>query len=432
MADDTIDLEFRPHVYQRELVTALLGHRFAVAVTHRRWGKTRLAVQLLVHAALRCPHPRPRCGYVAPRLKQAKQAAWMYLTDLARRIPGHRILEAELAVELPGDRRITLYGGSEGNEEAMRGVYFDGVVIDEYADVAPHALDEIVLPTLADRRGWLLVIGTPRGMNAFQTLYFDLAPRRGWHRALYRVDETRGGIPWLSEQEIETQRQNARPLAWRQEWLCDFGAASSDALLSIDLVSAACQREYLQRDIDHAPMILGVDVARYGDDRSVLLRRQGLCAFAPQVHEQVDNMRLAGLVAQEIQRHAVRATFIDAGRGEGVIDRLRQLGYLVHEVNFGGKALEEHYADKRSEMWDAIRKWLEAGGSLPNDSALKTDLCGPSYSFTAAGKLKLEPKDDLKARGLRSTDLGDALALTFAEPVAVLDADQYLPESAIL
>jgi hypothetical protein len=110
----------------------------------------------------------------------------------------------------------------------------------------------------------------------------------------------------------------------------------------------------------------------------------------------------------------------------------------VQEVNFGGTAIKsEQYANKRSEMWDAIREWLEQGGSIPNDSALKSDLSAPTYSFNAAGRMVLESKERVKERGLRSTDLADALALTFAMPVVpkpmrgvVRNCDDYNPYAA--
>jgi hypothetical protein len=171
-----------------------------------------------------------------------------------------------------------------------------------------------------------------------------------------------------------------------------------------------------------APRIIGVDVARFGDDRSVICRREGLLCHPLQVYDKLDNMTFAGIVATEITRWKPDAVFIDAGRGEGVIDRLRQLGYVVHEINFGSQATKSNqYANKRSEMWDEMRLWLDAGGGIPNDSALKSDLSAPMYSFSAAGKMVLEPKEHIKERGLRSPDMADALALTFAMPVAPCD-----------
>jgi hypothetical protein len=110
--------------------------------------------------------------------------------------------------------------------------------------------------------------------------------------------------------------------------------------------------------------------------------------------------------------------FVDAGNGSGVIDRLRQLGHNIIEVWFGGKPIDEQYRDKRAELWSALADWLRLGGAIPDDVALKQDLAAPTYSFSPQGKRVLESKDDLKARGLPSPDLGDALALTFAAPVA--------------
>lgn len=140
-------------------------------------------------------------------------------------------------------------------------------------------------------------------------------------------------------------------------------------------MSEACQRQAIEQLVIGSPKILGVDVARFGDDRSVIIRRQGLVAFAPMVLSSIDNMTLAGKVAAEMKAWQPDAVFIDAGRGEGVIDRLRQLGFSVIEVNFGSKALVDAYANKRAEMWDAMAKWLRSGGCLPNHPQLKTDLC---------------------------------------------------------
>jgi hypothetical protein len=99
------------------------------------------------------------------------------------------------------------------------------------------------------------------------------------------------------------------------------------------------------------------------------------------------------------------------------------------EVNFGGTALEGNkYANLRSEMWDKVKEWIEAGGAIPSTPDLKSDLAAPTYSFDARGKFVLEPKEKLKARGLRSPDLADALALTFAAPVAARQAEDEIIE----
>jgi hypothetical protein len=113
--------------------------------------------------------------------------------------------------------------------------------------------------------------------------------------------------------------------------------------------------------------------------------------------------------------------FIDGsgGYGAGVIDRLRQLGHVVTEVQFGGKPDDDRFANKRTEMWWHLAEWVKNGGALHNDPAMKLDLCAPTYNHrNVAGKTALESKDEIKKRGLPSPDIGDALALTFAYPVS--------------
>ena len=203
-----------------------------------------------------------------------------------------------------------------------------------------------------------------------------------------------------------------------REYLCDFAAAGDDQLISLSDVQTATQRHYALPEYQYAPRILGVDPARFGDDRSVIFSRQGLVALPPIVLRGVDNMDLASRVAARIAEWRPDAVFIDAGNGSGVIDRLRQLRHEVVEVHFGGKPIDDQYVNKRTEMWSAMADWLRLGGAIPDDVSLKQDLAAPTYSFNAKGQRMLESKDQLKARGMPSPDLGDALALTFAAPVA--------------
>jgi hypothetical protein len=166
--------------------------------------------------------------------------------------------------------------------------------------------------------------------------------------------------------------------------------------------------------------VLGVDPARFGDDRSVIFKRQGMQAFDPMTYRGIDNMELAARVAAVIEAWEPDAVFIDSGAGAGVIDRLRQLGYDVIEVPFGGKATMSHlFLNRRAEMWFDMADWLKLGGAIPNDVSLKQELATPVYWFDAAGRKVLEPKDEIKKRlqGGGSPDMADALALTFAYPV---------------
>ena len=194
-----------------------------------------------------------------------------------------------------------------------------------------------------------------------------------------------------------------------------------------DLVDEA-RRRTLYPD-PSLPLIIGVDVARFGDDRSVIAFRRGRDArsIPAIILRGVDTMTLAGRVATEYQKHRPEAVFVDGGGvGGGVVDRLRQLGVPLTEVQFGGAPGEVSmtgerpaYGNKRAEMWGNIRTWLE-GGAISDDDELATDLTGPQYGFAirqGRDVIMLERKQDMKLRGLRSSDLGDALALTFALPV---------------
>lgn len=415
-----IDTGYKPRWFQREIHQRL--KRFSVLVLHRRAGKTVLAVNQLIHSCLTAKRNDARFGYIAPYLKQSKSIAWDYVKLYTRAVPGMRYNESELAADFPNGSRLRLFGAD--NPDTMRGLYFDGVVPDEVADMRPETWGEVIRPALADRKGWCLFIGTPKGMNLFYDLYQQGQTDPAWYSAIYRADET-GAI---DAEELDLARRAMSDAQFRQEFLCDFAAATDNTLITIDVVAAAVKRVVTERDLAGLPRILGVDVARFGDDRSVIQKRQGFAAFPPQVIKGADNMHLVGLVAQEAVAWKANAIFIDAGRGEGVIDRLRQLGFQVVEVNFGAKATQPRFVNKRAEMWSDMATWLAVGGAIPNEPELKTDLCVPTYSYDAANRFKLESKDEIKARGLRSPDLGDALALTFAYPVAMTDV--YLPSEA--
>ena len=411
MPIERVSTGYEPRWYQKDIHNAL--RRFSVLALHRRAGKTVLAVNALIDAALRCQKPNPRFAYLAPYLRQAKQIAWDYAKEFTRPIPGAQYHEQDLQVTLPNGARIRLYGAD--NPDALRGLYFDGVVLDEVADMRPETWGEVIRPALADRKGWCLFIGTPKGLNLFHDLYHYATKGTdpAWYGALYTVDDT-GAV---EAEELRQARATMSDAQYRQEFLCDWQAASDDVLLPLDLVIEAMGRHLRQDEVAGLPVVLGVDVARYGDDRSSICVRQGLWCREMVAFQGLDNMTFAARVAQKIQDVSADAVFVDAGRGEGVIDRLRQLGHSVIEVNFGGKPGNVRYANKRSEMWDGIAEWLRAGGALPNDADLRRDLSTPTYDFDAANRMRLEPKDKIKERGLRSPDLGDALALTFAYPV---------------
>lgn len=411
MTDQVISTGYVPHKFQYQIHRELM--RFSVLVCHRRFGKTILAINELVDKGFKFKRNDGRFGYVAPFLKQAKQVAWDYLKRYTMPIPGCHYNESELSVILPTGTLVRLYGAD--NADAMRGGYFDGVVLDEVADFKPFVWGEVIRPMLADRQGWALFIGTPKGMNLFYELYQRAINQPDWYAGMFTIEHTM----LLPEKEIEEARASMSDAQFRQEFLCDFTASVENQLISIPLVEAAANRTYRPDEYSFAPKVLGVDVARFGDDRSVIIRRQGLVAYEPEVHREVDNMHLAGIVAQHIVAWKPDMVFVDGGRGEGVIDRLRQLGHRnIIEVQFGSKARNPRYANKRTEMYHDLAAWLKAGGAIPNVLELKNELVTITYEFDAAGRTKLTPKEKQKEDTGVSPDIADSLAITFAEQVS--------------
>lgn len=385
-------------------------HRFSVLVAHRRFGKTFGIVNQLIKRAVSFNGIDGRFGYVAPFRNQAKSIAWNYLKRYTAVVPDVRYNEGELTVYLKNDTHIRLFGAD--NADALRGLYFDGLVIDEVADIKPDVWGEILRPTLADRNGWCIFIGTPKGQNLFFELYEHALNDDKWYAEIFRADETKV----LPDSELAALREEMSENQFRQEMLCDFTAAVDNALIGLDDVLTAEKRSYKEDDIKHAPIVMGLDVARFGDDESVLTRRQGLVCFEQKVYSKKDNMTLAALAASEIEKYKPDAFFVDAGRGEGVIDRLRQLGFDVIEVNFGGKAIDKRFYNKRAEMWGLCSEWIKRG-QLPSCPRLRQELTLPTYSFDATNRLQLESKDKMKERVGFSPDRADSLVLTFAMPV---------------
>ncbi len=169
--------------------------------------------------------------------------------------------------------------------------------------------------------------------------------------------------------------------------------------------------------------MVGVDVARYGDDRTVIVVRRGHAIVEKRVYRELNTMEVASRVVEVIEQHEPQAVFVDiVGIGAGVVDRLHQLGHRrkVIGVSAAEKAMDvSRYANKRAEMWAKTKEWLREWGALePQDITLAEELMGPEYGYDARERIQLERKKDMKKRGLASPDEADALALTFAMPVA--------------
>lgn len=429
MTTREIALGYRPRAWQREV--HLLLRRFNVLALHRRAGKTVLSVAELVDKALKHTRTAPggRYAYVAPFLKQAKNIAWSKLKERVApliEVGAAKISEADLSVTFAHNgARIMLFGAD--NADAIRGDYFDGVVIDEVAQIEPSVWFDIIRPMLADYKGWALFIGTPNGVNLFSELYRRAAAGNDpeFFARSYTVYETNA----LDPAEVESIRRDVSEETFAREMLCSFDVPGVAQLIAPVLVADAMKRHLRIDEYKHAPRIIGVDPARFGDDRSVIVGRQGLKVEEPIVLPKIDNAALVDHIIDYKLKWRADAIFVDAGQGSGVIDFLRRLGHPCVEVWFGGKALKAQYHDKRTEMWCEMAEAMPML-ALPPHEGLRLDLLGPTYEYNqSTGKKRLESKDSMKKRILMSPDIGDGLALTWAQPVEVKSERQQALEA---
>lgn len=217
------------------------------------------------------------------------------------------------------------------------------------------------------------------------------------------------GFEWLFSQEFPSAAAEA------------FQTSTQNPLISPSDVMEAVNSGFREKT---GPLIIGCDPAEEGHDRTAIAFRQGRTVFRVEYHEKLRPMQVAGKLAEYWREHRPDAMFVDKiGIGAGIVDRLLELNIPVIGVNSGMTANDpELFENKRAEMWWTMKEWVEDHPNrLPNDAALIADLIAPQPMVTSKSKRLLESKKDMKKRGIRSPDGGDALALTFAEPVVKRD-----------
>ncbi|KAF0235069.1 MAG: hypothetical protein FD177_228 [Desulfovibrionaceae bacterium] len=214
-----VTIPYSPRPLQRELHRN--RKRFTVLVCHRRFGKTVWGINELLKDACTKVCKNYRGAYLAPLLKQAKQVAWDYLKEYAGAIPGASFNESELRCDLPNGARIMLLGAD--NPDAIRGMYLDGVVLDEVAQMPRNLWGQVIRPLLSDRDGWCVFIGTPKGHNFFWEQY-----QRGlagddpeWMSRMFRASET----ALIASSELASARKDMTEEEYAQEYECSFTAA---------------------------------------------------------------------------------------------------------------------------------------------------------------------------------------------------------------
>jgi phage terminase large subunit len=313
--------------------------------------------------------------------------------------------------------------GADSSQQAdtLAGLHADNLlfILDEAGGIpdAVMAAAEAGLATGGDTK--ILMAGNPTHLEG----------------PLYRATTTERHLWWLIEITADPDDPKRTPrvsVQWAREQIQKYGIdnpwvlvnvfgkfppTSLNALLGPDEVAAAMRRSPKEDAYEFAQKRLGIDVARFGDDSTVIFPRQGIAARNPVVMRNARSHEIAARVIASKVKWGSEIEFVDGtgGYGAGVIDSMIQGGYAPIEVHFSGKPIDPRYLNKRAEMWFLMAEWVKRGGTLPNDPELQKELTAPTYTFTN-GKFRLEEKDQIKERLGFSPDKADALALTFAQP----------------
>ena len=212
---------YKPRPLQKAIHKSL--KRWNVLVCHRRFGKSVMSINQLIHSALSFKGKNGRFAYLAPTYTQGKTIAWDYLKEFSQPVPGTKVNESELRVDFPNGSRLRIFGCDR--PDALRGIYLDGVVLDEYAQMPANLFGEVVRPSLSDRKGYAIWIGTPQGKNAFYDLYRQADGRSEWFTAMYKASDT--GI--LDKDELKDAQSIMTSDEYEQEYECSWQASIKGA-----------------------------------------------------------------------------------------------------------------------------------------------------------------------------------------------------------
>ncbi len=305
------------------------------------------------------------------------------------------------------------------NPEALQGFHGKHLafLIDEASGV-PEEVFEVAEGALSTPGSLVVMVGNPtRREGAFFRAFHSDRP----HWKTLHLPSTNSSLVDPQYSERMKKRYGEDSDVYRVRVKGDFPSAEPDALVGLSVVEAAVGKQVeIQAD---EPLVYGVDVARFGDDETVLLRRRGVLVEGLESWRNLDTMQTSAKVAAMARAQRPSLIFVDVvGIGAGVADRLREMGLPVHPVNVSERPADQvRFDDLRSELWWRLRQWLEGGNvSLPTDDELVAQISTIKYGLTGTGKMRIESKRDRKKRGLASPDRADALMMTFAAAAIIL------------
>jgi hypothetical protein len=307
---------------------------------------------------------------------------------------------------------------SEENPDAYAGAHnVDGMMLifDESSGV-PDAIWQVAAGFFTENtphRFWMAFSNPRRNQGYFYEAFH--AKRDFWRNKTVDARSVEGTDKAVYEQIIHEYGSDS--VQAHVEVYGEFPSAGDDQFIPVHIVDDAMGRPRY-KDAS-APIVLGVDPARFGADATVIAVRQGRDIVALKRYRGDDTMEVVGRVIEAIEEYKPTLVVIDeGGLGAGVVDRLKEQRYKIRGVNFGSRSSKPiMYGNKRAEIWAAMREWLKSA-SIPPDKTLKTDLISPMMKPDSKGTIFLEGKKEMKARGLASPDAADAIAVTFAFPVA--------------
>lgn len=311
---------------------------------------------------------------------------------------------------------------SEHNTEAFAGLHNKGKIIVLMFDEASKIHDkvwEVAEGALTDENTviiWIVYGNPTRNSGRFRECF-----RRFRHRWIGRQIDSRtvpGTNKTFLQRLVDDHGEDSDIVKVRVRG--QFPSQSAMQFIGADDVDAARARHLRKEQYSFAPVIIGVDPAWTGDDKLEIMLRQGLYSKSLATLERNDNdVQVANLIARLEDEHNADAVFVDAGYGTGIVSAGQVMGRSWRLIWFSGKPIDTGYLNKRAEMWGTGKQWLKAGGVIDGaDEELYQDLIGPETVPRLDGKIQLESKENMKERGLPSPNKGDALMLTFAEPVA--------------
>jgi hypothetical protein len=369
---------------------------------------------------------------------QLRSVTWAEITKwLAMALNSHwfevsatRLMPAKWLTELVERdlKKGTRYWGVEGrlwsaeNPDAYAGVHnFDGVLVvfDEASgiDDSIWAVTSGFFTENTPNRFWMAFSNPRRNTGYFYEAFNS--KREFWTTKVVDARTVEGTDKQVYQQIIDEYGADSSQA--HVEVYGQFPSEGDDQFISASLVDEAMKRPKYQDQ--SAPIVIGVDPARFGADATVIAVRQGRDIIAIQRHRGDDTMTVVGHVIEAIEEYKPALVVIDeGGLGAGIVDRLKEQRYKIKGVNFGNKSANPvMYGNKRAEMWGKMKDWLKTA-SIPLDRFLKTDLISPMMKPDSKGTIFLESKKDMKARGLASPDAADAICVTFAFPVAHREA----------